>query len=102
MKHLEIKTYSYQGINVQVSIDFDKGTISLTENRINPKKWVFAERQIEYMAGWQNILDAMKNAITLAEGELEKHQKERDRELAKKVVGFERALKEHEKESKKK
>lgn len=102
MKHLEIKTYPFNGVNVQVSIDYDAGTISLTEGRTNPKKWVFAERQIEYMAGWQNILDAMKNAVTLAEGELEKHQKEQEKEFAKKVVGFERAIKEHGKEAKKK
>lgn len=102
MKHFEIKTYTHQGINVQVAIDYDKGTISLTENRTNPKKWVFAERTIEYMAGWQNILDAMKSAITLAESELDKHHKDVDRQLAKKIVGFERAIKDHEKEAKKK
>lgn len=101
MKHFEIKTYVYQGINVQVAIDYDKGTISLTEGRVNPKKWVFAERTIEYMCGWQNILDAMKNAITLAESELEKHQKEQEREIAKKVVGMERAIKDYQKDDKK-
>ena len=50
-------------------IDFQKGKISLIDD-VGAKKWVFAEREIEYMQGWRDILDAMKYAIDQAEEEL--------------------------------
>lgn len=93
-KHLEVTTYQHKGISVMVEINYDKGTISLVEK--NPatndkyvqvdtaKKWVFAGREIEYMAGWQNILDAMKYAIEEATKLLEKHQAEAEKRLKQK------------------
>ena len=73
-KHLEIETYMYAGVEVRVRIDYDAGHISLLDQRNGVKKWVFAERQLEYMQGWQNILAAMKYAIEQATKKLEKRE----------------------------
>jgi len=35
IKHLEVKTYEYCGINVTVSIDYDRSFISLLEKKDN-------------------------------------------------------------------
>jgi hypothetical protein len=72
-KHLEVKSYEHLGICVKVSIDYDKEKISLLGPNGGPKQWVFAGRELEYMQGWQNILDAMKFAISAAEADLRKH-----------------------------
>lgn len=101
-KHLEVITYHHKGISVMVEVNYDEGTISLVDK--NPainrgyvktqdaKKWIFAGRQIEYMAGWQNILDAMKYAIEQATEALEKHQKEAEKRLLQKRIDLENAI----------
>ncbi len=74
----EVKTYTFNGISVAVEIDYIGGKISLIDKKgcthgasvFGPKQWVFAKRSLEYMQGWQNILDAMKMAIAAAEKEL--------------------------------
>lgn len=91
-KHLEIKSYSYLGVNVMVKIDYDGGFISLMENRDAVKKWVFASRKVEYMQGWENILDAMKFAIKEAEALLSKHQAAKEKELRRKEQSLARAI----------
>lgn len=69
----EIKEYDYHGIKVWVKINYILNDISIVENHnfsaFSPKKWCFAGRGVEYMKGWQNILDAMKYAISEAEKE---------------------------------
>lgn len=83
IKHIEIKTYQFNGIDILVKIDYDKQQISLIENDANSnlgfkvKHWVFASREIKYMKGWQNILDAMSSTITTASKELEDYLKEK-------------------------
>lgn len=101
-KHLEVKTYTTHGVDVVVQIDYDNGNISLVEAekgsmpvRYKGKQWVFANRSIEYMAGWTNILDAMKYAIEEAEKSLQKHQDARDKELKRKEVSLMRAIADH-------
>lgn len=85
-KHLEIKTYTHKGIDVMVKIDYHLERISLVECKsftngaeqiFTPKSWVFASRELEYMEGWQNILSAMKNAVSDATTELTLHIKHR-------------------------
>lgn len=83
MKHLEIKTIEYKGIEVVVKIDYENEEISLVEKQKNSnpsvytaKNWFFAKRGIEFTNSWLVILDAMKNAITVAKKELEAFQKE--------------------------
>lgn len=82
-KHLEVETYVHLGIAVQVEIDYDNGKISLMQGRKQVKNWVFAQRGLEYMDGWRNILDAMKYAIGEAEKKLAKHTGEKEKQLAR-------------------
>lgn len=76
------REYVYKATVVTVYIDFKAGKVSLLNGNNNydesksvAKKWVFANREIEYMEGWHDILDAMKFAITEAKKELAAHQK---------------------------
>lgn len=83
IKHLEIKTYESYGIKVAVLIDYDRGIISLVEKtyegqNFTPKKFVFAERQITFMNGWKNILNAMRFAVEGAEKELTDYEKNKE------------------------
>lgn len=88
----EVYIHKYVGkvqpVDVAVFIDYALGTISLMEKTVQkyevmrPKQWIFADRQIEYMAGWCDILDAMKEAVLAAKGRLDIYQKERALEEA--------------------
>lgn len=75
------RVYTHKGISVAVDIDLVAKTISLVEKRGNDtfadKKWDFTHRELKYMQGWLNILDAMKHAITEA-AKLLKAAEERD------------------------
>ncbi len=90
-KHLEIKTYVFGGIGVRVRIDYVHEKISLLNNDDKAKQWVFAERTLEYMAGWRNILWAMEHAIGKAEAELQKHQTAVERKKFQLMRQLERA-----------
>lgn len=77
-KHVEIKTIEHKGIEVVVKIDFDAGTASLVEAQkgsmptvYGQKQWVFANRGLEYMQGWLNILEAMTVAVKECRKDLE-------------------------------
>lgn len=81
-RHLDIKTHEHKGVKVAVEINFDTQKISLVEfvsrdtGCIDPQKkwrakdWNFSGRELEYMQGWQDVFDAMKNATKLATEEL--------------------------------
>lgn len=73
-----IRDYVYQATTARVRIDFFKGEIHLLDNDFSAKKWVFANRSIEYMQGWKQILDAMKYAIDRATEEMEGYKKMMD------------------------
>lgn len=78
----EVYVHTYKGTAIYVHIDYELGKVSLVDSEGRPrgaKKWVFADRELEYMAGWQNILDAMKDAITGATKKLEEYKREQDR-----------------------
>jgi len=93
----ETVEFIYNDIKVYVKIDYINNKISLVEPlswrivqddnnltaswkelswKFKKKEWLFAERWVEYMNWWLNILDAMKYAIEKAkkmyEAELEK------------------------------
>ena len=79
-KHIEVKDYEYKGVRVAVKIDYDGEQISLVEAQQNSqpvqfkaKQWTFTGREVDYMAGWRNILKAMELAITAAEKDLREH-----------------------------
>lgn len=95
-KHLELETYNHKGVGVTVEINYDAGTVSLLDKG-QAKKWIFAGRQVEYMPGWLNILDAMKYAIQEAETKLLIHQKEKEKTLKEKEIGLMKAIAEQEK-----
>lgn len=88
----EVYIHKYVGkvqpVDVAVFIDYKKGIITLIDGTsdmntpLSVKKWVFADRTIEYMAGWCDILDAMKEAVLAAKGRLSIYQKERELEQA--------------------
>lgn len=73
-----VETYNHvhkgaiQVTTVAVRIDYHYGTISLIDvtkfdrdhgNNAIAKQWIFANRELEYMQGWLDIMDAMKSAV---------------------------------------
>lgn len=67
-KHLEIKTIEHKGIEVTLEVDYDRALVSLLEwssfgSRWEKKEYVFANRGLEYMRPWLNILEAMTVAV---------------------------------------
>lgn len=82
MKNLEIRTIEHKGIKVTYRINYDDGTAELVERidgRWNVKQWVFKPRGLEYMNGWQDILEAMQEAVKQCKIALEE-------DLAMKIV----------------
>ena len=80
----EVKTGD---VSVFVRINYSSGKISLVEPEDKEgtrlKKWIFADRDVEFMQGWLNILEAMKIAIQDATKRLEKYQEEQELETVK-------------------
>lgn len=61
-----------------VEIDLVNEVVSIVERKyggngfdVKQKDWTFTNRSLEYMAGWQAILDAMKYAVSEATKVLE-------------------------------
>lgn len=78
------KVYIHGDIKVGVRIDYRQKRITLTDQDGNGRKqWVFAERGVEYMEGWRQILAAMEYAITAAEAELRQYIEAEEAEKAK-------------------
>lgn len=81
----EVIKYTHKDIDIYVKINHIKGEVSLVEikgrsmNDVKNKGWLFVDRSLEYMNGWQNILDAMKYAIGEATKILEKDLAESSR-----------------------
>ncbi len=69
IKRLEVLTIEHDHIKVNVEIDYIAKTISLVDINSNRgcftryKKYVFANRSLDYMKKWLTILDAIKYAI---------------------------------------
>jgi hypothetical protein len=86
-KHLEILSFEEAGIWVTVAIDYDRGKISLVEKEndrtYKPKKWLFSERELQFMGGWRKILTSMDHAIFEAQKLLEEDGDKRFEEKAK-------------------
>jgi hypothetical protein len=73
---LEEKIYEHNGVRVGVRIDYVQKQLSLIEfeqknSRGTIKKWIFANRGVEYEQGWQRIFTAMGYAISEAKKELQ-------------------------------
>lgn len=100
--NIVIKTIEHKGVKVTIKTDYDKGEVSLLENAMGgyaKKKWCFAERGLEYMNGWLNVIDAMRHAVEIGIEDLEQKLAE---DSAFKEEIFIKAVKAINKESKKK
>lgn len=77
-----INCYRLNDVEVWVKIDYQRQVIDLIENQgaldlsgVKVKEWKFGCRTLEYMNGWQAILDAMKYAIDEASKDLRDYLK---------------------------
>jgi hypothetical protein len=96
MKNLEIRTIEHKGVKVTIRINYDDGTAELVEKidgRWNVKQWVFKPRGLEYMNGWQDILEAMKMAVAECKKELEKDLAEKTKFSKKFIKDVEKSIK---------
>lgn len=70
-----IRVVSHAGYKIYIKIDRESNKVSLVERDSNgayvPKRWLFAERGLEYMTGWRNIIKAIDLAIVDAQADLE-------------------------------
>lgn len=88
-KKVEIFSVEHNGIFINVKIDYLCETISLIESSFNDsslkdKIWIFSNREVEYMQGWRNILEAMSVATQLAEEKLRAYiEEKKDIEIQK-------------------
>lgn len=79
-----IRQYTYKGISVLVKVDRAKKTVSFVEpttngtNGYTHKKWIFSDREPDYVRTWIVIFEAMKAA---AEAALEELDELTDREF---------------------
>jgi len=87
-KIVDIVEIIHNGIKVLVKIDYIENKISLVEEYkgvYTNKKWVFAERGVEFMSSWIDILETQEVAIEEAK---EMYEKElaRTSEIKEKVI----------------
>lgn len=95
---VSIRKYEFSdGTTLFVKIDRENNKVSFVErgNSIKGefvnKHWLFAERGVEYMAGWYNILGAMQFCILDAKKELEAYQKQKKQKLIDIMVAVQAA-----------
>ena len=91
MKNLEIRTIEHKGVRVTIKINYDNGQASLVENQFNDykrKQWIFAERGLEYMNGWSDILEAMQVAVKECKKELETDLAEKNTFSEKQIIAL--------------
>ena len=92
---LNIKKYEFSdGTVIYVKIDFVKNKVSLTDANGAKNQFLFAERGVEYMNGWLNILGAMRYAIREARDELTKWQEAKKDKETKQIIDIMLALSE--------
>lgn len=97
---LKIKKYEFSdGTVLHVKIDFENNRVSFVEPDLRKtdapyqdKRWLFAERGVEYMNGWLNILAAMQYAVREARDELTAWQKAQKDKKTKQIIDIMVAL----------
>lgn len=77
------RAYTHKGVSVVVDIDLVKKTATLADKNGQRKQWLFADRELGYMQGWQNILSAMSYAIAEASKVLQEAEDRNIEEFAK-------------------
>lgn len=87
---LNVVRYEYDGVVVLVKTDYVRGTISVvepdSEGGYQPKRFVFAEREIEYMSGWLSIFVSLASAVNAAADDLQAYQSARKAEKFKQAA----------------
>lgn len=92
---LKVKKYEFSdGTIIRVKIDFEKNKVSLVDQNNANTNFKFAERGLEYMNGWLNILGAMRYAVREARDELEAWQKVQKDKKTKQIIDIMVALQE--------
>lgn len=90
---LNIKKYEFSdGTTIYVKIDFAKNKVSLVDQNGSNTNFKFAERGVEYMNGWLNILGAMRYAVRQARDELEAWQAAKKDKETKQIIDIMIAL----------
>jgi len=87
-KIVDIVEIIHNKIKILVKIDYIENEISLVEKYkgvYTNKKWVFAERGVEFMSSWIDILETQEVAIEEAKGMYEK-ELARTSEIKEKVI----------------
>lgn len=76
-----IRSVTHAGYQIFIKIDRERNKVSLVDRDNNgtyvPKKWLFADRGLEYMNGWRSILKAIDLAIVDAQADLEAYNEQR-------------------------
>lgn len=92
---LTIKKYEFSdGTVIRVKVDFENNKVSLVDKNGSNTKFLFAERGVEYMNGWVNILGAMQYAIRAARDELTAWQEAKKDKETKQIIDIMIALQE--------
>lgn len=74
-KQVEVYVFKKYDIKIGVKVDYAFRTISLIDIATRrDKQWLFAGRDLDFMGGWFNILEAMKGAIEDAKKRLIKEE----------------------------
>lgn len=77
----------YENYTFNVKIDYKNGRISIVDDYGQPSVFQFANRGIEYMAGWKEILSNLSELTSFAEAKLKAYQDEvkaeHDKHIAK-------------------
>lgn len=99
---LIVRAFTYKKVTVIMEIDLIKKTASMVsyldqygnqKKTYEFKKWIFADREQKYMAGWLLILDAMKFAVTEADKILKAAEDRDHKKFMEAVVASSKALK---------
>lgn len=85
---LEVREYKFEGVTLWVRLDRRAKTLSFVEwnkdfDDYKEKDWIFANRGLEYMNGWLNILEAMKYVINDCKKVMESWDDEETEDLIK-------------------
>lgn len=88
MKLLEEKRYTFNNVEIYVRINYRKKTISLIDNdgKGIGKRFLFANRQIEYITGWINVLKAMEFAMGEAKELLDEYIDTENKERENSII----------------
>lgn len=88
-----IRTYNYRGIRITLRINYLKKVVSIVEwdrvlKEFVPKKFIFAERELNYMGGWQLVYEALKVVTEEATKELEAVKDKEMEDLIESLLNF--------------